>query len=110
MIFKYLKERENVEPIFVENGFALLRVQDDCLYIKDIYVEPHARKGGQARALLTQAEALAIELGLTHILGSCSPAAIGSTGSMKVMFACGFELYRSEADIIYLLKPVQKKD
>jgi GNAT superfamily N-acetyltransferase len=110
MYWDYLRERENVEPIFSDNGFALVCIKDGYLYIRDIYVQPEFRKGGEGRALLAQAEALAASLNCEGILGSCSPAATNSTASMKAMLACGFELHKCEPDIIYLLKRVQKKD
>ncbi len=109
MYWKYLKEREGLVPLHSANGFALVKTVDDCLYIQDIYVEPEHRQSGQGKQLLEMAVALARAKGLSKILGSCSPNANGATASLKVLLAVGFQLHKSELDIIYLIKPLQKQ-
>jgi len=100
----YLKERENSELLELEHGFAVVRQMPDCLYLQDIYVEPEWRKQGYGRHILGVVEETALKLGYKKVLGSCSPPAAGSTGSLKAILACGFELMSCEKDIIYLVK------
>jgi len=102
----YLKERENVDVIKHEHGFALIKPLNNALYIQDIYVMPEYRQKGAAKSMLHWVEGLAKEKGYGHVLGSCDPVAKGATVSMKAMLACGFELQACDGGLIYLIKSV----
>lgn len=110
MYKEYLKERENAELVEFPHGFIVLKILPDSIYLQDIYVKPEFRKLGVGREMLTHVEQVAVAAGKKSILGSCSPAANGATGSMKSMFACGFELLSCEKDMIYLTKDLSQKE
>ena len=107
MYVEYLKEREGAEVLELPEGFAVIKQLPDCLYLQDIYVKPEFRKTGIGRSMLEVVEQSAKNLGYSKVLGSCSPLASGSTGSLKAMLACGFELSSCEKDLIFLVKKVQ---
>lgn len=100
----YLKERENLDILETDYGFATVRQMDDCLYLQDIYVKPEFRKQGKGREMLAVVEDAAREMGFSKVLGSCSPPAAGSDTSLRIILACGFKLLSCDKDIIYLVK------
>lgn len=104
MYAAYLKERENLDVLETDYGFAIVRQMSDCLYLQDIYVKPEFRKQGKGREMLSIVEDAARELGYKKLLGSCSPPAAGSDASLRAIMACGFTLLSCDKDIIYLVK------
>lgn len=105
MYWEYIKERENCEIIERPWGFAVIQFLDEfTVYLKDIYIKPENRRAGRATELLDEVENIAKSSGFTRVLGSCSPAAKGSTESLKAILASGFKLQSCDKDIIYLIK------
>lgn len=104
MYAAYLKERENLDILETEFGFAIVREMPDCLYLQDIYVKPEFRKQGKGREMLLVVEDAAKEMGFKKVLGSCCPPAAGSDASLRAILACGFTLLSCDKDIIYLVK------
>lgn len=102
----YLTERTDDLIIENENGFATYRYLNEgrSVYVIDIYTIPEKRKEGAASWL---ADLIAIEAksrGCTEMLGSVAPDTHGSTVSLKVLLAYGFQLQSSVSNAIILRK------
>lgn len=106
----YIKERENAELIEFEHGFVVLKILPDSIYLQDMYVMPEFRRKQIGTKMLQQVEQIATAAGKKELLTSCSPPALGSTGSLKAILASGFELLSCEKDMIYLNKILSQKE
>ena len=104
MVLNYILERENVEYLEYEWGFMFVQKLPSHLYIQDIYVKPELRGKKYASKMLEEAEKIANLGGFKAVLGSCDPAAVGSTHSLKTMLSVGFELHSVNGNLIYLEK------
>lgn len=101
---KYLFEREGAEIVEDNNGFATFKVTGDVCYIMDIYVVPEKRKFNVAGGYADQISDIAKLRGCKRLLGTVSPAAKGSTTSLKVLLGYGFTLDSSDSNMIYFFK------
>lgn len=106
MYWQYVKEREGLEVLLCGRSFALYRLEKDCIYVQDIWVEPVLRNTGVGRKLLKMAEDIGNQHGKSIIMGSCDPAGNNSTGSLKALLATGFELSHVHNGLVYLVKPI----
>ena len=104
---EYRAERENAIVIEDENGFASAIPFGDYYYIDEIYVIPEKRKSNIASTYAKKHEKIAKHKGYEYILGSVDPKANGSTISLKVLLAYGFELLEiGQNGLIYLTKKI----
>lgn len=103
---EYLRERENVETLESDRGFATYYFTNDGCYIKDIYVHPDHRKTGEASKLADEITKIAQEKGCNKLYGSVCPSAKGSTASLKVLLAYGFSLDSSINNFIMMVKEI----
>lgn len=86
---EYLKEREGVDLIHNEKGFAIYSILNNECYIRDIYVLPEYRKSHVATELANQIQDIAKAKGCKVLTGSVSPQANNSHSSIKVLLAYG---------------------
>lgn len=103
----YLKEREGVSTLEVEDGFATYRFngEQEC-YIVDIYVRPSLRKAGLAASLANQICGVAKKQGCKFLTGSVDTSTKGVTESMSVLLAYGMKFLRQEDTMIYFYKEI----
>jgi len=106
MFAEYIKERENKECIFSDKGFATFLFENKTCYIESIYVKQEHRKSGEASRLADKITEIAVEKGCNLLMGSVSPMANGSTASLKVLLAYGFNLVSSTNNFIILSKEI----
>lgn len=109
---RYAKEREGVETIESEIGFATylpasVQAVNDALYLRDIYVLPEQRHSGEATKLADQVFDIAKARNCKFLLGSVSPEAKHSTASLKVLLSYGFELLRAEPGLIWFIMRIE---
>lgn len=102
----YLAEREGAWTVEAPEGFAVLRVLGDSLYLQDVWVKPAYRQLGIARQFLAEAERQAASMGISSVITSCSPGAANSDVSMKAIMAVGFKLMAAETDLIWFKKDI----
>lgn len=103
---QYAKERENIETLESEIGFATYYFLEDGCYIKDIYVHPDHRKSGEASRLANEIAVMAKEKGSKKLYGTVCPSANGSTESLKVLLAYGFRLDSCISNLIAMVKEI----
>ncbi len=101
MFADYIKERKNMGCVESDIGFATYSIFDtgEC-YIEDIYVKPEHRISGAASKLADEIIVKAKEQNCTVLTGSVVPSAKGSTTSLKVLLAYGFQLHSCREDFI----------
>lgn len=102
----YLKERENVDSIESEYGFATYFISGDECYIKDIYIEKQFRELNLASKLADQITEIAKERKCKYLTGTVCPLAKNSTVSLKVLIGYGMELVSSKENLIIFKKDI----
>ncbi len=102
----YLFERTNDKILEGPSGFVTYRYMDDgkSVYIIDIYTVPEERKKKSASILADLVAEEARGKGCTQMLGTVVPSMKGSTASVKVLFAYGFEILSASHDVIVFRK------
>lgn len=101
---EYIKEREGIETVESDRGFATFLFQDKECYIKDIYVRPEYRKTDEASTMANIIAEVAKRQGCKYLTGSVAPNTKGATESMKVLLAYGFKLAKSTPELIWFFK------
>jgi Acetyltransferase (GNAT) family len=106
MYAEYVKERLGKDCFWTEKGFATFSFTEDAVYIEDLFVLPEFRKSSEASNIADNIAEIAKARGYKKMLGSVIPSANGSTVSMKVLLAYGFEIDSSSNNFILLRKEI----
>jgi len=106
MYGEYIKERENIEILENDKGFATYYFINNGCYIRDIYIKSDYRKDGEASKLADEISKIAKEKGCNKLIGSICPSTNGSTDSLKVLLAYGFKLDSATNNFIALIKEI----
>lgn len=102
---EYVTERTKDLVLETINGFVLYRYLNDCqVYIVDVYVKPEFRKAGIASEMVGEIAAEAKAVGCTEMIVTVVPSTHGSTTSLKVVLAYGFQLLSATQDLIIFKK------
>jgi predicted GNAT family acetyltransferase len=101
---QYISEREDKHIVESSRGFLTYSFTNNAVYIQDLYVKPEFRKTGEAAKMADKVARLAIDKGYIKMIGSVVPSTKGSTSSMKVLLAYGFELDSSADNFIVFKK------
>lgn len=104
---QYMKERVDCYIEENEKGFASYKFFDDACYIEDIFVLPEFRKTNVASEIADNITKVAKEKGCNWLLGSVVPSSNGSTTSMKVLLAYGFQLLSAKENFIWFRKRLE---
>lgn len=104
---QYMRERVDVYIEENEFGFASYKFHEDACYIEDIFVIPEKRKSNVASQLADNISKIAKEKGCVWLLGSVVPSSNGSTTSMKVLLAYGFDLFKAHENFIWFRKRLE---
>jgi hypothetical protein len=100
----YIKAREGFETLENSHGFAIYKIMDQNIYLKDIYILPEKRNSGHATDLADAISEIGITQGCTKLLGSVCAFDQNATTNMKVLLAYGFKFLNSTQDMIYFSK------
>ena len=100
----YLKEREGVNLLETDKGFAIYVITGNECYIRDIYVKPEFRKEKVASHLADLICEKAREAGCKVLTGSVCPTTKGSTASLQVLLGYGMRLHSATANLIIFIK------
>jgi predicted GNAT family acetyltransferase len=101
---RYIKEREDLETLEKEHGFATYKFRSTDCYIQDIYVLPSHRKSGLAASMANEISQLAKQQGYKILTGSVDSRANGATDSHTVLKAYGMKPYVTEDYVTYYFK------
>lgn len=100
----YLYERESVQLLETDKGFATYIITGSECYIRDIWVLPEFRQKGTASGLADIVADRARKAGCTLLTGSVCPSTKHSTDSLKVLLAYGMTLHSAETNLIWFSK------
>lgn len=105
---EYMHEREGFSTVEDDYGFAtyILTPEENCAYIRDIFVTPSYRRKGNCFGYADKIVELAKAKGITRLVGSVCLNAKGSTESMKMMLAYDFKLRNLNGSMIFLEKEI----
>lgn len=104
---QYVKEREAIEVLEVEHGYATyIFVDAETVYLRDIFVEKAFRKEAIATQLAVQVADIARKQGIKKMVGSVATNVRGVTTSLKVLLADGFEFSHVAGEMIYFKKEI----
>ena len=104
---KYKKERENKDVLETAHGFVVwFKMNDDVVYIEDIYVDLAHRQEGLAADLADTVGRLAKDLGCTKMMGSVNSLMNGASTSLMVLLSYGMKLHLVEGHMIYFMKEI----
>lgn len=104
---QYLKERSPRGIIETPEGFATFEyVNEEIVYIIDLYVVPESRQQGVAASLADQIVAEAIKAGRKQLLGSVDVTAKGANVSMQVLEAYGMKPYKVAEPMVFFIKNI----
>lgn len=105
---KYIKEREDINTIEIDHAFATYKkINDDTIYLIDIFVENGFRRDGLATKLSSMIEEVARKEGATKILGSVDLSKNGVTESMKAILSNGFKFSSASGNGLYFIKDIE---
>ncbi len=103
----YKKEREGVETVEDQHGFATYKFVEDGVYIEDLYVVPEKRESKLASKYADKVVAIAREKGYTKLFGSVCYSDPNATTNLHVLLGYGFNLLHGNKDMIYFVKEIK---
>lgn len=103
---QYIKEREGLNVVETEHGFASYELDKDFAYIVDIYVLPQHRKSGLASELADKVQEIAKRHNVRILLGSIDPKASGADVSEKALLGYGFKKSHETDALVFYKKEI----
>lgn len=103
---QYIKEREELEIVENEFGFATYKIRNEEVYILDIYVVPEMRKTGMAKTIGDQICFYAKERGAKKAFGSVDVGTVGATISIQGLISWGMTAHSVNGNLIYFSKDI----
>jgi len=101
---QYVKERTDRQIIEDSRGFATFVVQQDYVYIEDIYVLPEYRNSKVGQQYEQQIAEYAKSLGLNKLVGSVCITAKNASESAAVLLHIGYKITYVADNMIYFTK------
>ena len=103
---KYLLEREGTNIVEKEYGFATYKIEDDYMYIVDVFVDLPYRKSNKTYEMFEELKNIAKNNNISKLLGSVCTNANGATNSIKFLIAYDFKLLHTDNNMIYFKKEI----
>lgn len=108
---QYIKERCGRGIVETEDGFATFEyVNEDIVYIIDLYVVPGKRNKRVAANLADRIVSEALHTGRKTLLGSVDTTAKGAEASIKVLEAYGMKVCKVAEPMIFFAKDISKAE
>lgn len=103
----YVQERLQVNVLQNEHAFYLWKfIEEDTVYITDMYVAPAERRSGVAGALFVELLGQMRELGVKRLVGSTDVTAANPELGMYAMLSVGFKPTGASENIIWYSKEI----
>lgn len=104
---QYLNERTDDKIIELDEGFATYRyLNNDQVYIIDLFVLPEFRKKGMASRLADMICAEARTKGCKELIGTVNPSCKGTNASIMTLIAYGMRADSSSNNVIVFRKGI----
>lgn len=104
---KYMKERQNAEILENESGFVVYKFLEKECFINEMFVDTNKRSKGVGRALIYELEAIALEKGCDCISANIHLWDKGASNTLMAALSVGFEVSRSEQNILLIAKKIK---
>jgi hypothetical protein len=98
-----MKEKDNMECVECDDGFALYIIKDNIIYLSDIYVKPEKRRTRISYDLADKVVEIGKENNCTILLGSIDKELKTKERSKKVLTNYGYK-YINEDESFYWYK------
>lgn len=106
----YIKERCGMGTIETEDGFATFQyVNDEMVYIVDLYVVPEKRKLHVATAFADKIVEEARKIGRKTLIGSVDTGTKGAEDSCKVLEAYGMTIFKIAEPMVFYYKSIEEE-
>lgn len=102
----YVKEREGLETLEADYGFAMYRIVGNELYCKEIYIKPEFRRQKKAFDMGDSLCLIGKMKGCEWFTGSVCPSTNGAHESMLALIKYGMKLLKAEQNMIYFIKRI----
>lgn len=99
----YIAEREGADIIYNDDGFVTFKMQEDGLYVIDVFVVKEKRKTGAVQELW---DSLIEKIKPKIVYGMTDIAALNWKNSHAFMVKFGFTPYSQEGNTIYYYKEI----
>ena len=100
----YIKEREGLDTLETDYGFATYKLRGTDCYLQDVYIAPGYRKSGKGSDLANQVVAIAKAAGMRTLTSSVCDDANAADISHQVLLAYGMKPYCKEFSMTYYIK------
>lgn len=97
----YYSEREGYQTLETDHGFAIYKIFNEIVYLRDIYVSPDYRKTGLAKDMANEVSAIAKAQGCKILRGTVDTRANNATQSIKVLLAYGMHVVPSNEILVF---------
>ena len=101
----YIKERENAELVYDDNGFASYKkAAEGVIYIVNVYVKPSMRRSKVCNEYVNKI------VNITNcewVITSCDENANGWENSEKAIIGCGFDYRKKEGTLRWYSKEIK---
>lgn len=101
---QYIKAREGIDIVEWADGFATYKIQEDSIYLRDLFVESRSRSRGIAARLADHVCAIGKKAGCKKLIGSVCPQAADATENMKALLHYGMSLNSASPSLIIFEK------
>lgn len=101
-----MKERLGMEVFESDHGFITFKVNDEEVFIQDMFVRDGYRKQYVGRELVKRVEEVAKENGKKFVTATILPSAGGSTVSLIGALSIGFKLIGASNNCVIIGKEV----
>lgn len=102
----YIQEREQGMLLRHAQGFAILRLQKDVVYLQDVYVHPEHRQTGVATQLLLQAIDIAKKSNKKALITSTDVSTANPEQSIQAILSRGFKVLKLEENLIWYVMEI----
>lgn len=101
---QYIEERGGSLIIEKEWGFVTYEIQNETIFIVDLFVAKDFRIQGKARELGEEVMQIGREKGCKTLLGGWDPRALNSLDSLKAFIASGLKPLRIENGLVFFVR------
>lgn len=102
----YVKERLDQEVIEMDHGFITYKINDNEVFIQDMFVRDGYRKQHFGKTLVDRVEEIARENNKKYVTATILPSAGGATVSLLGALSIGFKLIGADKNCVIIGKEV----
>lgn len=105
MFFDYLKERQNIDSLVSDIGFATYEIVPQPvphIIVYDFYIRKEARLSGAGKKIVLQLETLAKSAGCKFCMTQIDKNSRGWEAALEFQKKCGMRTEKETDDTVYL--------